>query len=90
MENNMNEQQITATDVDGKRFTGTVKMVYNDAIASGTNGYVSVTYVMCVDENNNIRKAYPRDIHSFNVLLKSTSLDDIYGKRISESSVKHD
>lgn len=63
-------QQITATDVDGKKFTGTVKLVYNDAIATGTKDYVPVTYVLCVDEKNNIRKAFPRDIHSFNVILK--------------------
>lgn len=44
---------------------GTVVLVYQDAIASGTRDYTQVTMVMIKDEHNKMHHVYPREIIAF-------------------------
>ena len=53
---------IVGTDIDGNKVTGLVKLVYTDALASGTNEYIGVTYLLVKDEANNAVNVRPRDV----------------------------
>lgn len=60
----MEGNKVLACDLNGKSVKGTVKLVYNEAIASGTADYVNVTHVLVKDEDS--EECYvvrPRDIH---------------------------
>jgi hypothetical protein len=41
---------------------GKVILIYNDAVASGTNEYIQITCILIQDDENKIHNVYPRDI----------------------------
>ncbi len=47
---------------DGINVRGRVLLIYDDAIRSGTNEYVSVTYLLLTDKSGAVHKMYPRDV----------------------------
>lgn len=55
---------IKVYDNNRNLIEGEVILIYNDALASGTNEYVSVTYILIKDDNGNIVNIRPRDIIS--------------------------
>lgn len=48
--------------VKTRTLSGTVELVYDDAIASGTNEYVTITMLLIKDEEGTCHDVKPRDI----------------------------
>ena len=54
---------ISGSDKDGKKFAKCeFKLVYTDALASGTIDYVPLTFVMVIDPEGGAIHVRPRDI----------------------------
>ena len=60
--NNMIDRRIRAVTDSGTPVAGRVALIYNDAIASGTIDYVSVTYIAMEDDNGVIHQIRPRNV----------------------------
>ncbi len=62
----MQGKTIKGTDINGKEVRGKVELVYNDALASGTNEYVQITYLLVKfrDEatKHSVHVVRPRDV----------------------------
>ena len=58
----MEGKTIEGTNINGEKIRATVKLVYLDAIASGTNEYVNVTHILCQDKDGKMHTVRPRDI----------------------------
>lgn len=56
-------RKITATSIDNKKITGTVELVYAEALASGTSEYVPVTHLL-VNDGDECHVVRPRSVHS--------------------------
>lgn len=57
------EGKIITYHYNGLTYTGVVKLVYTDAVASGTNSYVAVTYMLVKDNSTKaIHNIQPRYI----------------------------
>lgn len=59
---NLEGKIVTGKSIDGKDVKGRVLLIYDDAIASGTNMYISVTYLMVNDKDGNAHTMRPRDV----------------------------
>jgi hypothetical protein len=55
-------QIVKAIDNNGNKVEGIVLLPYLEAIASGTNEYVSVTEILIRDNNGNVITIRPRNI----------------------------
>jgi hypothetical protein len=53
---------IEGTSIDGKSTKGRVMLIYEDALASGTNMYVGVTYLLVSDKEGDTHVVRPRDV----------------------------
>lgn len=53
---------VTAKDTNGNDVQGRVLLIYDDALASGTNMYVNVTYLMVSDRDGYTHTVRPRDV----------------------------
>lgn len=59
----MIDKKIEAySDTTSKYVEGRCALVYDDAIASGTNEYVPMTYILLEDENGDMHVVKPRNI----------------------------
>ena len=57
-------KRISGRTLDGARFENAiVKLIYSDAIASGTRDYVTVTHIMSMDAAGVIYHCRPRDLY---------------------------
>jgi hypothetical protein len=54
---------VRATTVHQLDIKGTVILVYTDAIASGVNAYVPVTYLSITADDGRVHVVRPRDVH---------------------------
>jgi hypothetical protein len=54
--------RVLATDSNNNKVEGKIIMSFQDALASGTRDYISVTYLSLLDDNNNILNIRPRDV----------------------------
>lgn len=57
-------KRIVAYDDNRNSIIGNVVFVYNDLHLSGINEYVSYTWLLVEDDNNNVIKIRPRDVVS--------------------------
>jgi len=53
---------VTGKSVGGKDVKGRVLLVFDDAITSGTDMYVSVTYLMVSTKEGDTHTVRPRDV----------------------------
>ena len=60
--NTIEKKTVQATNVNGKIITGKVILVFQDAVASGTNEYVPLTYLSVEDKNGCVHTVRPRDV----------------------------
>jgi hypothetical protein len=61
----MKGKKVSATTVDGKRVKGKVVLIYEDAVTSGVDNYVSITMLSVKDKHKMIHNVRPRDVISF-------------------------
>ena len=54
---------VNAHNHEGDHIAGEVMLVFKDAIVSGTNEYVAVTYCLVVDAAGKVHTIRPRDIY---------------------------
>jgi hypothetical protein len=64
MENILVGKSVNARTTENQKISGVVQLVYNEAIASGTNEYVNVTHVLVKDEDGSCHEVRPREIES--------------------------
>lgn len=56
-------KMVEGTDIEGRLIDGKVLLVFTDALASGTNEYVPVTYLSVQDKVNScVYTIRPRDL----------------------------
>lgn len=58
----MEGKLIAGSSIDNKNIRGRVELVYSDALASGTNEYVGVTFLLVRDDEGTMHTVRPRDV----------------------------
>lgn len=58
---------ITGRNENYKIVTGKVELIYLDALASGTNEYISVTQILVTDSQGDSHTIKPRDVMNIEV-----------------------
>lgn len=54
-------KKIQGLNIQGQQIEGTVKLIYTDALISGTNQYVQITYLLVL-MGTEVHRVYPRDV----------------------------
>lgn len=53
------------SDTIGSIITGRCCLVFNDALASGINEYISMTYLLVEDNDGKVHTVKPRNVYKF-------------------------
>ncbi len=72
----MTDKRVRAVNANRKPIAGKVILVYTDALASGINEYIPVTYLLVEDDKGIVHSVHPRDVlETVSEKLKSSNLN---------------